>query len=301
MALYWPLHDFWQSEPCARLRMYRSPARMADGPARWGHRADFVEAGVWLRLRVRSSACVRPRRSAGASCFSPEVRIELSSFRLRAYLPLATLERLLSLVENGATVVFQDRLPEDVPGAADLQARRAAGKALWERVVVTRVGAEIREDKIGRRGILLGDLNASLAAAGVQRERLVDQAGLLFIRRRHEQGRHYFLVNQSVTRVERWLPLATSLSLRGVDGSDDREGRRCGGAAFQRWEAGGLDAVGTGPLPDPPHVRAAVGRRFPAGDSSRNRRRRFRSRGPGKSSLWRAVRSCRNPTRHPPS
>jgi hypothetical protein len=48
-----------------------------------------------------------------------------------------------------------------------------------------------------------------LTKAGVARESLVDQAGLLFIRRSFEGGRHYFIANRSEQPLNGWVTLAT--------------------------------------------------------------------------------------------
>ena len=83
-------------------------------------------------------------------------------------------------------------------------------RALLARVNATQSAAGIQTAKIGRGRILVGELEAVLAAAGVRREALVDAGGLSFVRRRTGPAVHYFLVNGSDAAVARWVPLAAA-------------------------------------------------------------------------------------------
>jgi len=43
-------------------------------------------------------------------------------------MPLASLEKLINLAREGATILFVNNLPADVPGLADLKEKRAKFK-----------------------------------------------------------------------------------------------------------------------------------------------------------------------------
>jgi hypothetical protein len=111
-------------------------------------------------------------------------------------MPPETLERIAELVEAGATVLFAGGLPEDVPGLADLEARRARLRAARRRLENhprVRTGSEV--------GVLL-------EAAGVPREAMADR-GLEFVRRRTgDRRRVYFVSNPGRADVRGWVPLA---------------------------------------------------------------------------------------------
>ena len=47
------------------------------------------------------------------------------------YISVESLAKLLQLAKDGATVIFADRLPDDVPGLYELEARRAKLHADW--------------------------------------------------------------------------------------------------------------------------------------------------------------------------
>jgi hypothetical protein len=124
-------------------------------------------------------------------------------------MPDATMARLLELAKGGATVLFQG-LPADVPGYADLEARRARLRALEAGIDL---GAPdetgVRRALIGEGRVLVGnDHEALLRAAGISREPIVDHAGVRFVRRRFNSGWHYFIANSGTDVVDGWVPIA---------------------------------------------------------------------------------------------
>ncbi|WP_083421994.1 glycosyl hydrolase [Arsenicibacter rosenii] len=124
------------------------------------------------------------------------------------YMPLPTLEQLIKLAQQGATIVFAAKLPDEVPGLADLAARQAAFKKLLAGLTFTETNG-IREAKAGQGRVFVGtNLDATLNAAGVPRETMVD-SGLEFIRRDHAEGQYYFITNWSDKAIDGWVPLAT--------------------------------------------------------------------------------------------
>lgn len=99
------------------------------------------------------------------------------------HMPVATMEKLLSLARAGAKVCFQENLPEDVPGLVELDARRAKLRSL-------------RDEAGGIPSLVVmpADPGPALASLKIRRERWAGEE-LRFIRRRVEDGYWYFLVN----------------------------------------------------------------------------------------------------------
>ncbi|WP_133273396.1 glycosyl hydrolase [Hymenobacter radiodurans] len=121
-------------------------------------------------------------------------------------MPLTTIEQLMKLAQNGATIVFQDQLPADVPGLGKLDARRSAFKKLIGSLKFTTAGG-VQKASVGKGSVLVSkDVDQALTAAGVQREMMVDK-GLEFVRRRHDKGHYYFVANWGEKPVEGWVPL----------------------------------------------------------------------------------------------
>ena len=124
--------------------------------------------------------------------------------------PLGTFAHALDLARAGATVIAYRGLPQDVPGLHDLEPRRARLRQLAEQLAFGAPDARgVRRARLGRGSVLTGDdLEALLEKAGVSREPLVDR-GLAFVRRRHADGRYYFVSNPGSAAVQGWLHLAT--------------------------------------------------------------------------------------------
>ncbi|HSD65459.1 MAG TPA: glycosyl hydrolase, partial [Vicinamibacteria bacterium] len=187
------------------------------------------------------------------------------------FVPLETLARVLDLARAGATVIAYRGLPEDVPGLHALGPRRASLRQLRERLVFDAPDARgTRRARLGRGTVLSGDdLEALLGKAGVARETLVDR-GLSFARRRHADGRYYFVANSGSGSVEGWLPLATEA--RAVALYDPMRGTR-GWARVRPAGAAGTEvrvqlAAGES-LVLATHARSADGEAYPWVEAAR--------------------------------
>lgn len=220
ILLYWPIHDFWHEDP--RLVVGSSvhdrswlEGRPIGRTARrlWdrGYAFDYISDRLLLGASAGEGGSIRvPGGTYRAIVVPPCARM-----------PLGTLEKLLDLAEAGCAVIFEERLPSDVPGFGDLEARRARLREVLAR---------------GARGLVVAsDLEQALGAAGIPREPIVDGSGVLCIRRRHAAGRHYFIANQSASVLSGFRALATRA--RSAVVLDPLSGR-AGVARLRRGEGG---------------------------------------------------------------
>ena len=119
-----------------------------------------------------------------------------------------TLEKLISLTRDGATVLFVDAPPQDVPGLFDRDNRREQlHRVLRTLGDVGRQGGSVWQKNIGSGRVMVGELEKMLTASGLMRETGADK-GLGIVRRSHPQGHHYFLVNLSNKPLDDWITLA---------------------------------------------------------------------------------------------
>jgi hypothetical protein len=127
-----------------------------------------------------------------------------------AFIPVETFAQILALARAGAIVIAHNALPRDVPGVADLDARRARLAALRDGVSFGAPDAAgIREARTGNGRILMGpSLEPLLARAGIVREALVDR-GLEFVRRTGGEYPFYFLRNPTDRDIDDWIPLGS--------------------------------------------------------------------------------------------
>ena len=125
------------------------------------------------------------------------------------YILPETFGALVTLAENGATILFHEALPISVPGLGRIPEQR---NELQELVSLLNFQSAngVEEAKIGKGRFLLGnDIATLLQLANVERETLVDQ-GLAYTRRWYQEGQVcYFLTNWSSESLDGWVPLST--------------------------------------------------------------------------------------------
>ncbi|MCQ2255609.1 MAG: glycosyl hydrolase family 2 [Bacteroidaceae bacterium] len=102
-------------------------------------------------------------------------------------MPHDVLAKLLDLAKQGATIVFLDQFPQDVPGYGDLKARRKAFK------------------KIAKQ--LPKHCASELSALNAVPEEMKTVYGLSAIRRKNDTGYHYFISSLQDKGVSEWLSL----------------------------------------------------------------------------------------------
>lgn len=124
-------------------------------------------------------------------------------------IPLETFEKLIDLAKGGATILME-KLPEDVPGLGNLEARQAKFKTLLTDLKFKPTTEIVQRAKVGKGEILLGGLTDLLSAAKVRRESLFDQ-GLQCIRRVDGNSTVYFIANRGTTAFDGWAPLAAKM------------------------------------------------------------------------------------------
>jgi hypothetical protein len=124
------------------------------------------------------------------------------------YIPVETLNKIFTLAEEGATIIFHKDLPADVPGYGQLEKRRLEFSDLMDQLdFIEDEEPEIMKAHIGLGAFLLGDdLFQLLSFAGVERESMTDK-GLQVIRRRYGQSKIYFIVNRGEAAIDGWIPL----------------------------------------------------------------------------------------------
>ena len=224
ILLYWPIHDFWQkagAEPLLPHMTVHARAWFESQPI--GHTAEQL----WQRGYSFDYASDRQLMAAKVS--GNGIKVPGGNYRVVIvpqceFMPLPTLEKLFSLANSGATVIFSGGLPKDVPGLANLEQRRAKFAKLISQIAgapvfdpaspkvdtETRRVGDRRSVAVGKGRVIVGDVEAALANVGVLRESLVDHDGLFYIRLSFDGGRNYFIANRSERVIDGWLPLAAT-------------------------------------------------------------------------------------------
>ncbi len=222
LLLYWPIHDYWQQSGGMEQKL------TVHGRG-WFEGQPFGRAAQRLWNRGYSFDFCSDRQLASATASGQGIKVPGGTYRAVVVprcenMPLVTLAALLALARGGATVLFEDRLPADVPGLAELEKRRAQLKSLLQPIQLKEIGNNgVKEAQVGRGWLLVGDLEAALNAAKLNRETLADTEGLMFVRRGVAGGRQYLIANRGTNLFNGWVPL--TVQARSVAVLDPMSGR----------------------------------------------------------------------------
>lgn len=210
VLLYWPLDDLWMNPKGTTLPLtVHRHDWMASQPIgeaasllmAKGFALDFISDRMIADLKVQNGVLAAPGGTYRALVV-PACK----------YMPADTLRRIADLAERGATVIFAQALPADVPGLANLPQRRAMLAA-----------ARARLEKAG--AVVAADIVAALAKAGVPRETMAD-IGLRYVRRKVGRACWYFIANHTGSDVDGWIDLSVpSVSVTAFDPMTAAAGR----------------------------------------------------------------------------
>jgi hypothetical protein len=200
ILLYWPIHDRWSS-PTGLVQTLTVHARD------WFEDQPMGKAAEWLWNHGYQFDYISDHQLAGARASGNRISVAGGNYRIVVvprcnYMPLETLSNLVSLAKGGATVIFQDQLPKDVPGLGDLKHKQEEFSAL---LAATK---SLSPADAHSGSVIVNSLQNALDAAHVPRESLFDQAGLMCIRRALSDGHYYFVANRGDKSVNGWLKLA---------------------------------------------------------------------------------------------
>ncbi|OYV02001.1 MAG: hypothetical protein CFE26_22465, partial [Verrucomicrobiales bacterium VVV1] len=118
--------------------------------------------------------------------------------------PRDSLRRVRALVEDGATVIFTDGLPDDVPGFHQHDERLAQLMELLKPFAGK--SGDVPHGK-GHVVVNPASLAKELESRGNAAESMVTD-GLRFVRRTHGDGFHYFIANRGAKRFSGKIRLA---------------------------------------------------------------------------------------------
>ena len=211
VLVYFPIYDLWATDEGARDNLQYT---IVHSTPIWLEKImpGFAAVGRTLWSRGYSFDCISDRQIAelsadGGRLVAPGGRYKVLIVPECRRMPEATMKHLARLVRNGATVIADKQLPDDVPGLSRLADRRVELRSATEQLKQSRSNSG--KDQTGGTLLVGDDIEQLLDAAKVSRESFVD-LGLKFIRRRDDQGWIYFIVNHSGNDIARWLPLAVA-------------------------------------------------------------------------------------------
>jgi hypothetical protein len=207
VLLYWTISDFWNN-PAGRLQP------MTVGQAGWFEDQPIGKTAHELWNQGYAFDYVSDRQLLAAKVADGKIEMPGGSYRVIVVpecklMPLPTLQKLLALAKDGATVVFEKQLPTDVPGLNDLENRRGEFKKIAARLLFQSqetLAGKVEVAKCGKGSVICRDLIATYSWGNSVPEQL-NELGFSFIRRSFGGGWHYFIANRSGTNFDGWVTL----------------------------------------------------------------------------------------------
>ena len=217
VLLYWPVWDNWHDASGMRMDFpIQNPTWL------YGKAVGSVAKSLWTD--GYSFDFVSDRQlTADVSMSGGRLHSRGGDYRVvvvprTEHMPPATLERLLTLAGAGATVIFVEQLPADVPGLSRLADQRARLARALGQVALSAPSVEgPQRAAVGRGQVLVTSTpRAALDFAGVHRERLADSAGVSLIRRRRPNGYDYFVANHGGDSIGGWVSIGVRAANVGI-------------------------------------------------------------------------------------
>ena len=208
VLLYWPIHDRWHN---AKGLVQNFSVHARD----WleGQPIGKTAEQLWNKgfaFDYASDRQLETAKASGGSVELPGGRYQVIVVPSCEHIRLPVFQKLVTLAEHGAAVLFENQLPADVPGWGDLEHRRSDLKKLLARIKSIDVpGGQLKAAKLGQGLILTGNLLPTLAHLAIPFEPMVEQDGLFYIRRSFDGGKHYFIANRTTNSFSGWVTLST--------------------------------------------------------------------------------------------
>lgn len=191
VLLYFPIDDIWQRQDGIYMMfdIHSMDRKMPDVKAmvnelvKAGLDPDYLSDALIADLDVAADGSIV---SKGGNRYKSIIVPPVN------FMPVETLKALKELKAKGANVIFTEKLPSDVPGLGDLEARRAALDLMKKDMA-----APVKDIQTAIR--MTGATPEPLRSKGVSLLRRANEAG----------GSNYFLALLDDDRLDGWETLAT--------------------------------------------------------------------------------------------
>lgn len=233
--LYFPIEEIWQRQggnPYLMFDIHKMHQRMPDIKRaiaeiiKAGYDADYISDELLNAIEVSADGRIKAKGGANyGAIIVPPAR----------FIQPATLNRLLTLAKEGASVLFIGCLPSDVPGLSKMQERRDSLKRLTAEL--PSITGKATATSYGKGRIITApDFSGALLLTGIKPESMRLDNGLSMIRRRNESGGHNYFISLLENRpLDGWVTLTNPAT--AVEIFDPVSGRR--GLAQTRKSASG--------------------------------------------------------------
>lgn len=204
VLVYYPIADRYSQPGPVMLQHF-------DGMERNFENTGFEHASKWMLEKGYSFDFFSDRQLATVKTTAGKLSSHGNSYRTillpgNEFIPEKTLRQLVTLAEQGNTVLVYRKMPTDIPGVDLAGKSRAAFKTLLKKLRFRSEGA-LQTATIGKgRFIVSDDLEALMKASSARKEQLAEK-GLSVLRRINDNGTIYFVNNRGTQSFDGWVTL----------------------------------------------------------------------------------------------
>ncbi|WP_303010446.1 glycosyl hydrolase [uncultured Bacteroides sp.] len=229
--IYLPVYDMWYEQPGRLLlftihHMDKLAPKFIDAVHRIsnsGYDGDYISDNFIRSTRFKDGRLVTSGGTGYKALVVPAARL----------MPDDVLAHLLELARQGATIVFLENYPADVPGYGQLEQRRRNYRRILRQLPAVSF-SETAVTPVGKGKIITGtDYACTLAGCRISPEEMKTKFGLQAVRRVNDTGHHYFISSLQNKGVDGWVTLGTNAAAAALFNPMTGE---CGEAKVRRLE-----------------------------------------------------------------
>lgn len=204
--VYLPLYDMWQQE-AGRFLAFDIHKMQQRAPQfievihkiyTGGYDVDYISDNFIRTMQFQDNRLTTSGGAAYKAIILPSVRL----------IPADVLAHLIDLAQQGAKLVFLNHYPEDVPGFAQVEKRRASFQQARQQLPDIASFEASLSTPLQKGQIITGsDYSQTLQLCDAGQEEMKTRFGLQCIRRTNESGYHYFISSLQEKEVDNWVPL----------------------------------------------------------------------------------------------
>lgn len=199
ILIYYPIWDVWHSPKNGLIPL------QVHHPEQWLHGTPFHDTAKMLRENGYSFDYISDEQLLSTEVAEGEIVSNGNSYKTIVapscrFLPVDTYRKLLSVVEDGGKVIFIGQFPDDVPGWGNYERRKSETTKIRQKM-------ERELESNPDRCLLGSNILSMLNEAGISGEGLSVHK-IDFIRRKTDDGRFIFMVNQHAVPLNNWVRLA---------------------------------------------------------------------------------------------
>ncbi|MFZ1288794.1 MAG: glycosyl hydrolase [Melioribacteraceae bacterium] len=203
ILLYFPIYDAWSTVGKTMLRHFGKDdenlvKELSEYLLNEGYTFDFISDRQIQQLKVKNEKLV-----------SGDIEYKTIIIPKTDFIPLETFSKIIELTKNGAKIIFENDLPNDVPGLFNLKDRQKDFQNLKNELQFVQKN-NYKLCEFGKGKLLKGnDINLLLNQLEIVPEIIVKD-NLWFRRVNRIEGTCYFICNWSENNIVKWIKLNSS-------------------------------------------------------------------------------------------